>query len=159
MCFSFILALREMKLLLRQRAKKLRKANERLLIATDLLNTPYEDSGPILLRGIRMSHTEALSQEGRTNTQSEKGSRFAKDLLDVGHGTPHDHLRNIEEKILSQRKKIQLLRLERTAIRCELVFVLIEIIFPHTDHAALEGWTGLLASLCHMSRLGKTSIS
>lgn len=146
--FAFTLGLRHIELLAREQKRKLRRANEQLLQASDHIHADADAS--TLLQARRLSVTEALSLSNSDHRDGRKNDRslaFADDLT----------LRKAEHKVFLQRKKMQLLRLERTSLRAELLFTIAEILWPQYDHVRLEGWTTLIASICHMSRLTKES--
>ncbi|PWN31295.1 uncharacterized protein FA14DRAFT_193106 [Meira miltonrushii] len=143
--FAFTLGLRHIELLRQERIRKLRKANKKLLRASDRVSAEADAS--TLLQARPLSVTEALSSHSDDPSKDEQRVRSAN--------AGESRLRKAEYKLLMQRKKIQLLRLERTSLRAELLFTIAEILWPHHDHTRLEGWTTFVASICHMSRLTK----
>lgn len=143
--FAFTLGLRNIELLRQERIRKLRKANKNLLRASDRVSSEADAS--TLLQARPLSVTEALSSHTDDPSKDERRVRSAN----TGEST----LRKAEYKLIMQRKEMQLLRLERTSLRAELLFTIAEILWPHHDHTGLEGWTTFIASICHMSRLTK----
>lgn len=136
---------------------KLRTANKRLLLASDQLTAEADAS--TLLSAERLSPEQALTLHrpgarpaSLPGTMTEKATLVEKggqlERVDTA-------LRKAEAAVFFLRQKMQLLRLERTSIRAELVFVVAEIFWPRHDHTRLEGWTSLIAAFCHMSRLTK----
>lgn len=146
--FAFTLGLRHIELLRQERIRKLRKSNKNLLRASDHISA--EADARTLLEARPLSVSEALSSHA---TEPQKGERRRDDNSLDNSGDLA--LRKAEYKVFMQRKKMQLLRLERTSLRAELLFTIAEILWPHHDHTRLEGWTTFIASICHMSRLTK----
>lgn len=145
-CASILLFLRLIDTRRRRLLVKLRAANGRLLEATDMLHA--DDDARFLLHGHRLTAEDTLLRKNKTAAQP------ATALSAKIEDSP---LRQAETEIFANRKRMQLLRLERMSQRAELVFLFAELFLPRIDHTRLEAWTGLIASFCHMSRLSKAA--
>jgi hypothetical protein len=126
---------------------QLRLANQKLLRATD---TMMDVGSQTLLNGHLLLPEQALSNDARSRNISK---RTTIDSL----SPVERRLRKAEMGVLREKKKLDHLKLERTAMRSELLFVISELIWPRHDHTKLEGYTSLIASLCHVSRLASVS--
>lgn len=145
--FAFTFGLRQIELKRQEMIRKLRKANKKLLRASDHVSAEADAS--TLLQARPLSITEALSSHDTNSSQIDQ--RRKRSIANTEQLT----LRKAEYKVFMHRKEMQLLRLERTSLRAELLFTIAEIVWPYHDHTRLEGWTTFIASVCHMSRLTK----
>jgi hypothetical protein len=126
--------------------QQLRVANKRLLRATDQV---METDAKVLLQGHRLLPEQALSNDvtPRNMAKAEKATSLPIEKF----------LRQTERRVFLEKKKLDHLKLERTALRSELFFVLIELLWPGHDHSKIEGYTGIVSSLFNISRLAGES--
>lgn len=158
MLFGFLLGLRHLELSRKERLQKLKASNNQLLRATDMLTA--EADAETIFSAHRLTAEEVLAlNDGQIKTDGQQGTKKTEEFdekatvkQDVRH---NNALRRAERKVFVQRKKMQLLRLERASMRAELLFVIAELFWPRLDHTRLEAVTSLFAALCHMSRLTK----
>lgn len=130
----------------RQR-QRLRIANQHLMKATDKV---MESGSETLLQGHLLRPEQALSHDSK--------SRNIIKSREINHLSPIETLlRTTERQLYVEKKKLEHLGLERIALRSELIFVLVELLWPYNDHSRLEGYTGIVASLCNISRLASES--
>jgi hypothetical protein len=141
-----VFALLHLRYLASRQRQRLRLANQSLLRATDAV---IDTGSETLLHGHLLLPEQALSNDAA----SRSTKRTEMDNLPPIEKT----LRNTERQVFSEKKKLDHLKLERTALRSELFFVIVELVWPQYDHSKLEGYTSLIASLCHVSRLASVS--
>lgn len=145
---SVILSLRRVEKERQETTADLRAANAQLLVATDFVHA--DDDAQTLLHGQKLSAEEALlrRKDGPNSLDVNSASVIAE--ADVTR-----KLRLAEASVRAQRRRLFLVRLERLALRVELPFLTLAALFPQRDHTPLEAWTGLLASIWHMSRISR----
>lgn len=157
MLCGILIGLRSMELRRREGIQKLKASNSRLLRATDMLAA--EADAETIFQADRMTAEEVLDLNKKDRediTRPSKEEHLLSEKMVFKQGDRHsDPLRRAERKVFIQRKKMQLLRLERASMRAELIFVIAELFWPRHDHTRLEAATSLFAALCHMSRLTK----
>jgi hypothetical protein len=133
---------------LRQRSR-LRFANKKLLHTTDQVRGSDTN---VLLHGHRLLPEQALSNDIRSRQKNNNTSEKERVTAPI-----EQRLRQGERRVFIEKKKMDHLKLKRTALRSDLFFTLIELTWPRHDHSRLEGYTGFITSICNISRLAGES--
>lgn len=127
---------------------RLRRANRLLLKVTDEV---AEEDARRVVQGHPLLPEQVIGSDIAPRDVLEKSSAVI-DRAQIDH-----ELRRTEHRLFVEKKKLDHIKLQRTATRFELLFALMEILRPEQDHSRLEGYTGVIASLCHISRLAGES--
>jgi hypothetical protein len=142
---SMLLSLVRIRQLYSRQLRFLRASNQRLLRQTDLVRD-YDTN--VLFQGHQLQPEQVLNNENLSRSVATADTAASEKLSPIER-----NLRKTERSVFLEKKKLRHLGLERTAIRSELVFALVELIWPRRDHSRLEGYTGIIASICSISRL------
>ena len=116
-----------------------------------------DNDAEVLLQGHTMFAEQALSNDAAPRSTVGTMARASAKGAGGEARRLEQLLRRKERQVFLEKKKLNNFRLERSAIRSELFSTLVELLWPHHDHSRLEGFTGIVASLCHISRLAVQS--